>query len=607
MPAIKLGLHFESELGGYFEEIYAWHNLTGPINKRSGFRMMEMFDLYFGFEIPWWNEAVNNPQVKLPRTMKYLEDNFEGEEYNLRKAQIMRGLNKGRDELIKMSTKYLLQAPIVFLCLCHHQMGPSLLRAMLTILHENPIDEDVDCLIHDADSQKWGVYKYDSENTVRPPSEKKWYDILSKQPKDVVHWWRQFGLNKECLIDDLQRLSSQINVTPASGPPLKRFQSKYPILLECLHSVFGLMMSNSRLCEQVHGMMRHGLRASIGMEQADAQRSYATSIDHEMKQQRRAMSNDNREKRRKGIDHDKTKLQQQKLSSQLLDRLGSWLGKAMALLERPDHGIPTVTAIIKSGRRVQDKKLLEKQVEAEKAKTANLTRDELTVDMINEAASMTELSNDKLMKMGEDRLQLRLKIVEIYVQKFWKEIATPAGVPAHRHIMNIAWKSFPYLHMMVFRNKGATRYQLVTTLREHTYDTSTIIKPISTKTELFKNIGSYLSKVKATSKLINEFMYGENNSPKRAPKRDRLIEISDLLAIFKFLRIVDTAWEGNEDTCQPEELTLIGAFNHIDEHFTYTKDQNDDDSDDEDEDDALLIIMHNKRMKESQIYQGLAR
>ena len=348
------------------------------------------------------------------------------------------------------------------------------------------------------------------------------------------------------------------------------------------------MMSNSRLCEQVHGMMRHGLRASIGMEQADAQRSYATSIDHEMKQQRRAMSNDNREKRRKGIDHDKTKLQQQKLSSQLLDRLGSWLGKAMALLERPDHGIPTVTAIIKSGRRVQDKKLLEKQVEAEKAKTANLTRDELTVDMINEAASRTELSNDKLMKMGEDRLQLRLKIVEIYVQKFWKEIATPAGVPAHRHIMNIAWKSFPYLHMMVFRNKGATRSQLVTTLREHTYDTSTIIKPISTKTELFKNIGSYLSKVKATSKLINEFMYGENNSPKRAPKRDRLIEISDLLAIFKFLRIVDTAWEGNEDTCQPEELTLIGAFNHIDEHFTYTKDQNDDDSDDEDEDDAYV-------------------
>ena len=155
------------------------------------------------------------------------------------KAQIIRGLNKGRDELIKMSTKYLLQAPIVFLCLCHHQMGPSLLRAMLTVLHENPIDEDVDCLIHDADSQKWGVYKYDSDNTVRPPSEKKWYDILSKQPKDVVHWWRQFGLNKECLIDDLQRLSSQINVTPSSGPPLKRFQSKYPILFECLHSVFG--------------------------------------------------------------------------------------------------------------------------------------------------------------------------------------------------------------------------------------------------------------------------------------------------------------------------------------------------------------------------------
>jgi hypothetical protein len=28
-----LGLHFESELGSYFEEMYAWHNCAGPLNK----------------------------------------------------------------------------------------------------------------------------------------------------------------------------------------------------------------------------------------------------------------------------------------------------------------------------------------------------------------------------------------------------------------------------------------------------------------------------------------------------------------------------------------------------------------------------------------------
>ena len=52
MDTVILGLHFEAELGNYFEEVYAWHNRKGPINERSGFRMMEIFDLYFGFEVP---------------------------------------------------------------------------------------------------------------------------------------------------------------------------------------------------------------------------------------------------------------------------------------------------------------------------------------------------------------------------------------------------------------------------------------------------------------------------------------------------------------------------------------------------------------------------
>jgi hypothetical protein len=59
MPLIILGLYFESELGQYFEEAYAWHNCTGPLNKRSGLKMLEIFDLYLGFEVPWWNSAVD--------------------------------------------------------------------------------------------------------------------------------------------------------------------------------------------------------------------------------------------------------------------------------------------------------------------------------------------------------------------------------------------------------------------------------------------------------------------------------------------------------------------------------------------------------------------
>jgi hypothetical protein len=71
------------------------------------------------------------------------------------------------------------------------------------------------------------------------------------------------------------------------------------------------MMPNSRLCEHIHGMMRHGLSSGLGMDQVDAQQSYSTSTDYETKQELREMvlEEDGKPaaKRHKGIDHNKTK------------------------------------------------------------------------------------------------------------------------------------------------------------------------------------------------------------------------------------------------------------------------------------------------------------
>ena len=103
MPAIILALHFESELGDYFKETYTWHNQNSPLNTSNGFRMLSVFDLYFDFQLPWWNGAVNEPATYIPKTIKYLEDNFTGDEYELRKEQIAKGLKAGRDELIKIT------------------------------------------------------------------------------------------------------------------------------------------------------------------------------------------------------------------------------------------------------------------------------------------------------------------------------------------------------------------------------------------------------------------------------------------------------------------------------------------------------------------------
>jgi len=65
-------------------------------------------------EVPWWNEVVTGPKTKLPKTMKYLRENFEGEEWDFRVSQILRGLKKGSDEMIKMTTRYLMKTPLIF-------------------------------------------------------------------------------------------------------------------------------------------------------------------------------------------------------------------------------------------------------------------------------------------------------------------------------------------------------------------------------------------------------------------------------------------------------------------------------------------------------------
>ena len=65
------------------------------------------------------------------------------------------------------------------------------------------------------------------------------------------------------MTDDLQRLGKvdihQDVLAGGKGDPLTAFASDYTVLFECLEAIFGTMMSNSRLCEQIHRIMRHGL------------------------------------------------------------------------------------------------------------------------------------------------------------------------------------------------------------------------------------------------------------------------------------------------------------------------------------------------------------
>ena len=80
-----------------------------------------------------------------------------------------------------------------------------------------------------------------------------------------------------------------------------------------------------------------------------------------------------------------------------------------------------------SRRVAQDKSNAKEEFNHKCGLALNLTRSRMTVEMMQESAKLGSLSNDKVMKLGEDRLEKQVKLTEIYVQKFWKEIKFPRG------------------------------------------------------------------------------------------------------------------------------------------------------------------------------------
>eukprot|EP00956_Cyclotella_meneghiniana_P020757 scaffold37078_cov117-Cyclotella_meneghiniana.AAC.5 len=141
-------------------------------------------------EYPWWNEAVADPKKGMPKTIKYLEDNFEGEEYEKKLKQIKLGIKAGRDELLKITKRYLMKAPMVLLVLCNRRRGPAFLRAVLSILqHEYPVEG---VQLFNETEEDWGNYIY-ADKTEQPDDEKIWYDLLTKDAEttdDLIHFWR---------------------------------------------------------------------------------------------------------------------------------------------------------------------------------------------------------------------------------------------------------------------------------------------------------------------------------------------------------------------------------------------------------------------------------
>ena len=156
-----------------------------------------------------------------------------------------------------------MKPPVILLLLTNQRRGPNFLRAVLSVLHEYSDRVPGVSLILDA-GNAYGTYVYDSSND-RPPDEQFFYQLLTCSDaviKDLIHFWQQFCLNWPCLVEDLQKLSNMYpdgDVQDEHVVCIVIFSQDFPVLFECLYAVFGCMMSNSCLVEQVHGMIRSNL------------------------------------------------------------------------------------------------------------------------------------------------------------------------------------------------------------------------------------------------------------------------------------------------------------------------------------------------------------
>ena len=70
------------------------------------------------------------------------------------------------------------------------------------------------------------------------------------------------------------------------------------------------------------------------------------------------------------------------------------------------------------GRKVQDKQVLKIQLAQERKKSANLRREVLAVDMTMAETGKIGPSNNRKMKLREERLNIRILITENSVKKF---------------------------------------------------------------------------------------------------------------------------------------------------------------------------------------------
>ena len=227
MPAIRTAMRFESELGVYFSAVMSWHSRNELLSDRAGFRMLEIHEFFFRFELPlFWKKALANAKSCFPKMFASLEEIEDVSVRTRKKQQVEAGVGAAHAELVvKMSKFYFHPENIFLVLLLLGKEGPPFCRALARFLKEKISVDEQDLSFLAAD---WHL------PVVETQLENDFYNLLVIDCDSVLHWLRQHGLAKQAAQAEMRKLALE----RPSSRGLLAFAKVYPAIFTTLKSVF---------------------------------------------------------------------------------------------------------------------------------------------------------------------------------------------------------------------------------------------------------------------------------------------------------------------------------------------------------------------------------
>ena len=123
-------------------------------------------------------------------------------------------------------------------------------------------------------------------------------------------------------------MSDNISPTFSFKRPLQEFKSRFPIIYDAFDSIFRLMPSNSRIMEQLHGILRESIETNDTIQFTNAQARYSSNCYESRKERKKVIEKKGefkghdqiKGKHTGGVKHDRTKEQLVMLGKQAMER-----------------------------------------------------------------------------------------------------------------------------------------------------------------------------------------------------------------------------------------------------------------------------------------------